>query len=213
MKLGINLVGISHLLHKERHPVARSYKTCTDNFFKEIYNPLSKNFDTKIYLTTYNTSEVQNIINIYNPQKALFLEYKNSHQIKTYIQTLDLMIGEDLDYIMMSRFDISFLPGKLKELDIKLDKFNFLCKEERYWLKYGFVNDCFMFFPGKYLQQFKKCCLQLLDNPPRPGLTDMHGLYRYVGEELGIDNINFMTGETHYTSNSNPIYDLKRVDV
>ena len=41
----------------------------------------------------------------------------------------------------------------------------------------------------------------------------MHGLYRYVGEELGIDNINFMTGETHYTSNSNPIYDLKRVDV
>lgn len=213
MTLGINLVGISHLLHKERHPVSRTYKSCIDNYFKELYYPLLKKFDISVYLTTYFTEENQNIIDGYKPKKALFLDYKNSHQIKTYIQSLDLMSNENLDYIVMTRFDISFLPGKLKELDIKLDKFNFLCKEGKYWDHYNFVNDCFIIFPGKYLKMYRKCCADLFNNPPRPGLTDMHGVYTFVSKEIGIDNINFMTGETRHISNCNPIYELKREQV
>ena len=212
MKLGINLVGISHLIHKERHPVSRTYKTSTDNFYNELYNPLSKKFDVKIYLTTYITEETQNIVNAYKPQKALFLDYKNSHQILTYIQSLDLMMNENLDYIMMTRFDISFFPGQLKALDIKLDKFNFLCKELKYWDNYNFVNDCFMIFPGKYLKQYRRSCVELFNSPPRPGLTDMHGVYKFVNKEIGSENINFMTGEEHYVSNCNDIYELKRVE-
>jgi len=213
MKLGINLVGISHLLHKERHPVARTYKNCLDNFHDELCKPLTKKFDIQIYLTTYITEEVQNIVNAYKPKKALFLDYKNSHQIKSYIMSLELMENENLDYVMMTRFDIAFFPGKLKELNFDSNKFNFLCKEERYWYNYGFVNDCFMFFPIKYLPQYKKCCIELLNNPPRPGLTDMHGVHKFLRKEIGDENINFMTGENHYVSNCNPIYDLRRAEV
>jgi len=213
MKLGINLVGISHLIHKDRHPVSRTYKSCIENYFKEVFNPLSKKFDVNVYLTTYFTEENHNIINSYKPKKALFLDYKNSHQIKTYIHSLDLMLNEELDYIIMTRFDISFIPNKIKELDIKLDKFNFLCKEDNYWENYNFVNDCFMIFPGKYLSMYKECCIDLINNPPRPGLTDMHGIYKFIHNKIGSDNINFMTGDTKYVSNCNAIYELKREQV
>jgi uncharacterized protein YchJ len=213
MKLGINLVGISHLLHKERHPVARTYKLCSDNFYKEVHNLLTPKFDVKVYLTTYVTEEVQNIVDTYKPEKALFLNYKNSHQIKTFINSLELMENQNLNFIMITRFDLFFFPGKLKELDIRMNKFNFLCKEEKYWDNFNFVNDCFMIFPGEFLSPFKKCCYNLLNNPPRLGLTDMHGLYKFVNKEIGNDNINFMTGEKHYVSNCNPIYELKRAQV
>ena len=39
MKLGVSLVGISHLIHNNRWPISRSYLDCKDNFTEEILKP------------------------------------------------------------------------------------------------------------------------------------------------------------------------------
>ena len=125
MKLGINLVGISHLIHDNRWPVSRTYLDCKENYIEEIIKPLSK-FETKVYLTSYQSPETNNIINFYKPEACQFLNFKNSHQIKTFIKSIELIEDEKLDYVMFTRFDIFFNKGKLKELNFDLNKFNFL---------------------------------------------------------------------------------------
>ena len=73
----------------------------------------------------------------------------------------------------------------------------------------NFVNDCVYFLPFKHLLKFKKACIALLNNPPRPGLMDMHGLYKTLTYYISTDDISFMT-EEHHLSSRNFIYELKR---
>jgi len=208
MKLGICLVGISHLIHDQRWPISRSYLDCKENFTEEILKPLSK-FDTKVYLTSYLSSETGNIIDFYKPEACQFLNLKSSHQIKTFIKSIEQVEAENLDYVLFTRFDIYFNKGKIKSLNYNLNNVNFLCREKDHWDNMNFVNDCVYFLPTKHLLQFKKACIELLKTPPRPGLMDMHGLYKILTKYLSTDNISFMT-EEHHLSSSNTIYELKR---
>ena len=208
MKLGICLVGISHLIHDQRWPISRSYLDCKDNYTEELLKPLAK-FDIKVYLTSYLSSETGNIIDFYKPEACQFLNLKNSHQIKTFIKSIELIEDEKLDYVMFTRFDIFFNKGKLKELNFDLNKFNFLCREKDHWDDMNFVNDCVYFLPFAYLLKLKKACITLLSNPPRPGLMDMHGLYKSLINFIPKEGINFLTDE-HFLSSKNSIYDLKR---
>ena len=72
-----------------------------------------------------------------------------------------------------------------------------------------FVNDCIYFLPFKYILKLKKACISLLSNPPRPGLMDMHGLYKALNLYIGEEDVCFMT-EEHHLSSGNSIYELKR---
>lgn len=208
MKLGICLVGISHLVHNQRWPISRSYIDCKDNYTEELLNPLAK-FDTKVYLTSYLSSETHNIIDFYKPESCQFFNIKNSHQIKTFIKSIEQIEEENLDYVLFTRFDIFFNKGKLKELTFNLNKFNFLCREKDHWDNMRFVNDCIYFLPFKYILKLKKACISLLSNPPRPGLMDMHGLYKALNLYIGKEDVCFMT-EEHHLSSGNSIYELKR---
>lgn len=207
-KLGINLVGISHLIGGQRWPVSRSYLDCKDNFTNQILEPLSKRFDCKTYVTTYNSNESNNIIDFYKPSKHQFLKLEYSHQIVTFLLNLHMLEHEDLDYLLITRFDIHF-NDSLKNLNFDLNKFNFLCKEKDHWDSNRFVNDCVYFLPFKMLNQLQQACKELYENPPRPGLMDMHGLYSTIEKIIGPENINFATSE-HYLSSNNHIYTLKR---
>ena len=209
MKLGICLVGISHLIHDQRWPISRSYLMCKDNFTEEILKPLSK-FDIKTYLTTYMSSETCNIIKFYKPEACQFINFKNSHQIKTFIMSIEQIERDNLDYVLFTRFDITFNKGKLKTLNFDLNKFNFLCREKDHWDNLKFVNDCIYFLPFSMVRRLKQACLHLLDHPPRPGLMDMHGLYNSLTQYMDPDKINFMT-EDHHLSSGNDIYNLVRI--
>lgn len=206
-KLGISLVGISHLIHNARWPVSRSYEYCHENFFNEIVNPLSKKFVCDINITTYISNKYSDIISTYKPTSFQFLPLTNSHQIRTFIKAIDQIEHTDLDYVLFTRFDMLFQPGKLKTLNIDINKFNFLCKEKDHWDSHHFVNDCFYFLPYKMLPELKQASIELYNNPPRPGLMDMHGLYDKLANKV---KINFMTDD-HHLSSGNSIYTLKRV--
>lgn len=206
MNLGICLVGISHLIHNNRYPISRSYKTCCDNYRAEIYDPLSKKFKIKTYLTTYFSEEIQNIINVYNPENCTILKLEKSHQILTFLKSIDQIYYEDLDYLLFIRFDMFFEKNALKNLSFDLQKINILCKEKGYWESHNFVNDCFYFLPRNLLVDLKYACNDLYKNPPRPGLMDMHGIYKFLSK----DKVNFLTDE-HHLSSGNSIYTLKRL--
>ena len=76
-----------------------------------------------------------------------------------------------------------------------------------YWESHEFVNDCFYFLPASMLPILRDGCIKLFNNPPRPGLMDMHGLYSKLKNTV---DINFLT-EDHHLSSDNDIYQLKRL--
>jgi len=206
-KLSLSLVGISHLVHNERWPVSRTYEQCHENFFNELVEPLKRKFDIQINLTTYTSDHNVKILNIYNPSSFQFLPLQKSHQIKTFIKAIDQLDNTDLDYVLFTRFDLYFNSNKLKTLSFDLTKFNFLCREKDHWDSHNFVNDCIYFLPASMLTVLKQGCIDLFNNPPRPGLMDMHGLYSKLYNKV---NINFLT-EDHHLSSGNEIYQLKRL--
>jgi len=210
MKLGLCLVGISHLIHTQRWPTSRSYLKNKDGFTESLYKPLLQNFNVKTYFTTYVSSEAGNIIEFYKPEACQFLNFKNSHQIKTFIKSIELIEEEDLDFVLFTRFDLCFNKEEMKKLNFNLTKFNFLCKEKDWWETYKFTNDCFYFLPKAFLPELKKACIELYMYPPRPGLMDMHGLYNKLTNHVSADKINFMTDE-HHTSSATKLYDVLRV--
>lgn len=209
MKLGISLVGISHLIGNQRWPISRSYLDCKENYTNVFKQSMSKVMEVTAYTTTYSSSESQNILEFYKPKKHLFLDFVSSHQILTFIKSLELLEDEQLDYLLITRFDIHFDLLSLKSLKFDLTKFNFLCKEKDHWDNYKFVNDCFYFLPFNLLKELKNASIDLYNNPPRPGLMDMHGLYTPLAKIIGEGKIHFMTDE-HHLSSGNSIYTLKR---
>jgi len=209
MNIGISITGISHLVDVYR-PYPRSYKTCYENFYTEVYDVLKWKNNITTYITTYYSSEIDNILKTYNPKKFQIFNFNNSHQIVTIIKSLEQLRGEELDLIVCTRFDISFKESILKTLTFDLAKFNFLFREEGYWESNKFVNDCFYIFPYNMLEDVIQACYNLLKTPPRPGLMDMHGLYTYLEQIVSVDRINIVN-DTFMLSHENEIYKLHRL--
>ncbi len=90
-------------------------------------------------------------------------------------------------------------------------KFNFLWREwtQDFWDKNRGVADTMHFFPGRYLEGFRK----VID----PGEGDMHYIYPRLAAEIGEDNICTIFGDKIHNSNPdwdkepNPIYRIVRV--
>ena len=209
MNIGISITGISHLVDVYR-PYPRSYKTCYENFFTEVYDVLKKNNNINTYITTYYSTEIDNILKIYKPKKFQIFNFNNSHQIVTVIKSLEQLRNEDLDLVVCTRFDLSFNNNILNTLKFDLTKFNFLFKEEGYWDSNKFVNDCFYIFPYSMLETVINACYSLLREPPRPGLMDMHGLYNCLVKLCSAEQLNIVSEEC-MLSHENKLYKLHRL--
>lgn len=213
-KFGISLAGISHSVDwiGTKHGAPRSYLTCKNNFLQNLLHPLQPTNTVHTYLTTYLSSQLTNIVNFYQPKKFQFINFNDSHQSLTFLESLELLRGEDLDFVICTRFDIFFRPGILKNLNFDLNKFNFLFREKDHWdgpRYYGFACDCFFMFPYKFLYQVIAAATSNYLKPTREWCQDIHQLYVYLKPLIGVDNINFASDKLMY-SHENDIYELKR---
>ena len=96
MKLGLLFTGISYGYYdlvngdgRNNVEQLRDYNHCFTNISKNLIEPLKKDNDVKIYLTSYHSSMENDIINKYCPILYSFLDINNSHQILTYIKSLE----------------------------------------------------------------------------------------------------------------------------
>lgn len=215
MKIAINLTGIIYGLNVGQRKTNVDWHLSRDFITEMVISPFKElNHDVDVYLTTYATSSIDELIKYYAPKELQVLKFEGSHQKITYLKSLEKLLNVDVDFIVSTRFDIAF-NKKLTEYPINYNKFNFLVREYgAWWETHNYVNDALFMFPKKYLTQFIDAIREehitpyhARNNPPQP---DLHTSYRYLVPKIGIESINFLSDDLDCNSIGSRHYKLIR---
>ena len=186
----------------------RDWRISKENLKTNLIDCFKPEHDVKVYITTYANDLLPELLDFYKPHKNLIVPFEGSHQRTTYIKSMESLLYEDLDFIIATRFDLSF-PEPVSSWNIDYDKMNYCFKEiEPHWTEAKFVGDCFFAFPKKYLETFIMTIMEEHSSPYR-WHPDMHGIYRHMVPKIGEPNIHFVLDGTH-NSNTNSLYKLHR---
>jgi hypothetical protein len=209
MKLGIVFTGESYGQNQGVFSGRnRDWRISKDNLKETLIDSFKQKHDVKVYLTTYDNPTLQEYLNWYQPHKYLIPEFAGSHQRTTYIKSMQMLLDEDLDFIIATRPDLSF-PQPVSSLNFDYDKINFCFREiEPHWTNDQFIGDCLFGIPKKYLQSFIEGIAEEHEKPYR-WHPDLHGIYRWIAPKVGTENIHFLIDGTH-NSSDNSLYTLHR---
>lgn len=220
MKIGINLVGVSY--NDGTIGRYRNYEDALEGFMSNVVNPLKEEgHEIFFYIFTYDSPKKDDIIKTYNPVKSTFLDpnynkmgggdvLENTIKIisVTYINALNELVGEDLDLVISTRFDISFNINPFKQFNYEFDKFNFFFREPI--LKtVPLVCDTFYVFPHSMTENFIEAIIDMETNPKDGVNIAMHNMLRPIQKFVGEQNVKYVCDE-YYSSLENPFYKLTR---
>ena len=79
-------------------------------------------------MTTYDMFNAEEVVEAYKPFKYQLISYVNSAEITTYIKSMEMLLDQDVDFIVATRFDILFRSTVI-DWDIKYEKFNVTFKD------------------------------------------------------------------------------------
>lgn len=232
MKIGINLVGVSGDSSLTYHspnltapgPKGRDWSLQKECVMSQMVNCWDGH-EVSLYLTTYNHSDINNMISFYKPKKVKVLDYYHSNMQLTYIDSLRQLIGEDLDFIVSVRPDL-FPYKKLSSYPIQFNKFNFFHKQNSLWQNdvefadyptalqrwkihifptYHLVNDTLFMLPMNMLNIFIEAIENLHNDTHMPGkeYATMHNIWIHLRKFLNPDQIHFLIPGIHAFVNTN----------
>jgi hypothetical protein len=229
MKIGLNLTGVSFNdgTNGGRY---RNYLDSLNSFTNNVINPLINiGNELSTYIFTYDSIEKDNILKSYpNIKKYTFVseDYNIfdggtivSPQFKiqsvTYINSLQQLIGEDLDIVVSTRFDISFLKNPFEVYQYNFAKCNFLWREPEYH-DFPLVNDTFIVFPHNMIETMIDCIVEMETSPPRGLNIGMHNFYIPLVNRVGKDKVQWLDDRfigslnDHRTPYANDLYKIIR---
>jgi hypothetical protein len=209
MKIGVSLRGVSIGSNIGTSGHSKNWNISKENIKTNFIDCWTPNHEVMTYGATYDHGEIENIMTFYNLRKMKVLIFEGSNQRITVAESLKLMLDQDLDFIISSRFDlISNLP--INTWPIDFDKFNFTFREfEPYWTDNKFADDCFFAFPKKYLEMFIDAILCEHAVSTRNFTSDLHNIRNHVVYRIGEQNTKFLfegnlvPGYNEYMSISN----------
>jgi hypothetical protein len=214
MNLGICLIGASY---SHVNLYGRDWNLSKDNLKTNLVDCFKTEDNVNVYTATYDNTQIQQIHDFYQPKKSLVLPFEGSLQKSTYLKCMQMLLDEDLDFIVTTRFDI-FFQQPLSNVNIDRNKMNFVFREiEPHWSQDRFVGDCIFAFPKNYLEHFIYCIEDMLRQDEQwPNGWRMHGgIYNNMARKFGEENINFML-EGNFNSNGskeNGLYKLIRSEM
>ncbi len=201
MKIGLSFVGVSF-------GIGRNYNHCFPYTAAQIIEPFKRKHEVKTYITSYTSDKdnQDNVVELFQPTLYQFDEYKGSHQILTYIKSLEQLRNQDLDFVISTRFDIHYHQD-VSEIKFDYNKFNALFKEKGWWENMHFTTDNLFAFPYSMLENFILALQGLYTTPARPGQMDMHQAFYRVQQLIGKGATNIVSSIDEL-SNTNIFYSL-----
>jgi len=220
MKIGISLVGVSY--HDGSQYRYRNFEDAIEGFEKYITTPLrEQGHDVEYYTFTYSSEKDEQVLKTYKPKKSKFLhsgynnlgggdKLQNGVKIisQAYIDSLKELLDAEMDLVISTRFDISFLKNPFLEYDYDLSKCNFLWREPEY-THLPIVSDTFIVFPHHMTQNLIDAIMEMETNPPFGVGVAMHNIYLPMCNQVGKDNVKIVCDEFK-RSDINDLYKLTR---
>lgn len=191
MKIGLLMAGISYGYKSDR-----DFRHCYPNIFKNLIEPLKQNNDVEVFVLTYEHNHMEELIDLYKPVSCKLVPYEGATQLTTRSECIDLVSDYELDFYIMTRFDVHF-NKQLSEFNLDYEKFNIVAREANgFWEREKFVGDTFFAWPKslhngvvKTFQDLK----QLSKNGDwRHEGKHNHNFYTSLLPNLGEENIHFM---------------------
>lgn len=196
MKIAIALIGISEGFR------GRNWNRTKNGIKKDAIDCwVEQGHEVKLYLTGNHIPS--DMIDFYNPTKY---EVIHINLMAKYLAGLQQLKGEDVDFIICTRFDMVFLD-KLSNWNIDFNKFNFLFREKNHFYDGRKMTcDNFYAFPVKYLDSFIQALLDPSNPPFKGAFHDQvyNGLEKLIGES----NIHFIEEQEGFSGNLGNIYYL-----
>lgn len=185
MNIGVLFCGISYGIQKDR-----DFSHCYPNIHKNIIQPLEKDNVIQTYICTYDNPKLEEIKKLYNAKKVLILPFEGSKQVYTRFEGLKFIQEENLDFIIMGRFDVHYNMDIL-QTNIDFNKFNIVSKEGNgYWNRQMWTGDTFYAFHKRFFDGFYNSFNDLINT--NYDHQHMHNLYPILAKHIGTENINFM---------------------
>lgn len=186
MKIGLSTVGISHPTFGG---LIRRCEKCRENTKEMIIKPLLKLGELKTYITTYNHDYINEVMEFYKPTKHSVTSIEGSNQLETYLTSLRLLLAEDIDLVVSTRFDILF-KKQLSEIPFNYKKFNTLFMEKG-WEKHNFTCDNIFVFPHYMLETVISSLetWKVVKPYPFSSVYGLHGLWHQVKLMAGSSEV------------------------
>ena len=207
MKVGINLVGVSYGGNR-----FSNWIYCLHRIKQRVINCWNDlGHDTKLYHTTYHSELDELLLKEYTPYKHQFFDYPGSDRRLTHKASYELLRGEDLDFVVTTRFDIIF-NDNITKYNIDYNKLNVIFKEgNNHWETNKFTSDTLFMFPYNMLEDMIDIMQSHYDNPAT-SVACLHHTYERMRLKRGDDSVHFMTNDTclSYNDPSNTHYTVIR---
>lgn len=230
MKIGLCLAGISYAKpYCEGIHNTRNFMHCYP-CYNNLINQLHKlNHEVQTYACTYDNDRVDKLKQTYNIKKITVLpELKyivnnyypdNKPMVRTYLRALQELRGEDLDFVIISRFDLYLKTDITKNIDYS--KFNFLFKLQGLWedvpdyrnyatdKDWHFTADSLHAFPYHMLETVINSIEQLLEDSKGGTRTytrtvpdTLHNLYEFICNNIGEQRIHLIHSTCYHMTGS-----------
>lgn len=216
MKIGFGFYGITKGTDK-RTGYSRDYKHCWNNIQEMLVKPFVEQGHTPVtYASTYhfeNSEDRDEFYSTVNPHKVVFSNFQGSDAFTAKSALHECFIGENLDAVVFTRFDIHFSKVIAHEPNLDFNKVNFLFPEDPVWWKsHNFTCDCFYIWNHKYSDRVRDAMRQTYGWPRGVQYPDTHGMINFLVKTVPLEEMNFISKDNEI-SNVNTFYTLCRPDV
>ena len=186
MKIGLIFAGITF-----GHKSERDFSHCFPNINRNLIEPLKSTHEVNTYVYTYDNDRMEEVNNFLNPTRVVSIPFEQGRQNTTRAASVGLTDGEDIDFYIMSRFDVHYNKS-LEDFNIDWDKFNFTSREGNgYWERERFVGDTFYAWPRRLHEEVKMGFMELSRFDP----NHMHNFYSILSSIMKPEDIHFMSEE------------------
>jgi hypothetical protein len=207
MKVAIVYTGITDGFVEDtsNHPMPRVFDDYIQNNLTHFVNPFKEKYNADLYLTTYENKINESVIEVLKPKKYQILKYAGSAQIPTYVKSMEMMLDEDFDFMLTTRFDLLY-RSNVADWNFDFNKFNVLFKENNF-KELNFTCDCFYAMPKKYLKSFIIALKQAYSFHPQPFLRkNMHPVTYNFSKIMGKHAIHFLSNKYQISSEENAFF-------
>jgi hypothetical protein len=189
MKIGFCFYGLLYGLGG-RTGSARDFRHCWPNIKRELIDPfVEQGHEVKIFVSSYefdDDSIEKEFLELVQPNDVHLVKFEGSDPFTAKFNAFNLLRGQDLDTVIMTRLDIHF-HKKIAFDNIDLYKFNFLFPEKGYWqTEYKFTCDNFYIWPHLLTPRVELAMEKTYAWPRGKPFVDTHGLYVKLIEDAKI---------------------------